>query len=520
MNLKACSNGFALVLRACICMFLVITGFSVLFITSKLPEYNYHIEFSNNILFSIFALAVALAVAACLYVAYRLLLSRNISFYAVMFAASFLFSFLWSIMASVWMEWDPRSVYNAALELGNPGSIFYMPGQYLSRFPYQIPLVLIFRLYLKIFGTSGIYVALEFTNAICNSITVVLLAKTASAISDSARTGMIAACLSALFFPLFFYSTFAYGNLLSFPFCFGALYLQITGIKANDAKNQLVAALLICISILIKSTNLLFLVAMLVVWGVVILRDKNLASLISAAIAIVLLVANNALVDRMASSLGLNPSQEMPKTAVIAMGLQEDGSDPLSNNKGWYNGYLWSWSQEEYSAELAKEDSISSIRDSVNHFVRDPGYAADFFIKKYLSEWTEPTYESLLCSNWSHESGQTEFGVMSERPMTRLLHSVYYGHFNEMIIAICKGLQLCLLLFSTGYFLFDKNRTRPEYYAPALLAAGSAVFYLIWEAQAQYVMPAYMCLIPYAAASLSLTVDCIEKKIKTKEAGR
>lgn len=496
-------------LWACIVVFLSVTTLVSLIFTAFLPKYDYTIEFSIDPVVAAAALILLLFIILGFY---RLYIQIGVSAAFIekgVFLYVFVLSVVWALIASVWMEWDPLSILEAALGIGHSDSVFFESGQYIFRFPYQVPLVLLFKLYLSIFGTAGIYHALELTIALCNAISVFLVGRIASSYTEDERCRILALLVAMFFFPLYLYTTFVYGNSIALPFCLAGIYFQSESIRMHSLWRGLASGLFFVVGYIIKSSYLLFLVAGLFVWASVLLRKRESYVFAALFTTLILYVGSGCLVKFSAIAIGVDPSQEMPKTAVLAMGLQE--TDPINkpNNKGWYNGYLWTWPSDEYDIETVKSDSLESLNLSISRFLNDPMYAVDFFSKKYISEWCEPTYESLLASNWCGESGRSGHGAMNQRPMTRLLRSIYYGKIHSLLLFIENGLQTLILLGGLFHFLFGKYKFETRTMCCALFAAGSALFYLLWEAQAQYIMPCYIALIPYAASWLNrLFLSC------------
>lgn len=190
------------------------------------------------------------------------------------------------------------------------------------------------------------------------------------------------------------------------------------------------------------------------------------------------------------------------------MGLQKTPN--LEENYGWYNGYLWKWTDEDYNVAKIKEEAGKDIQTALDGFASNPAYAATFFSKKYFSEWCMPDYESLLASNWIGSS-DPDIKVMADRPMSPLLRAIYYGPVHDFIIWLLDCYQF-ILAAGALIWAFAARKKGVEYNAALLTCAGTALFYLFWEAQSQYVMHAYVFMVPYAAAGLQTLVDRIQKR--------
>lgn len=138
------------------------------------------------------------------------------------------------------------------------------------------------------------------------------------------------------------------------------------------------------------------------------------------------------------------------------MGLQTNGSH-APDNYGWYNGYPWSWNSDQYDVDTINAEASGKIKKSISEFVTDPKYAAEFFSKKFASEWAEPTFESLLASNWSHGRDIPGNPVMSQREITHVLHSVYYGKINKFVMHTMDVWQTMILLTAAAAIVSNKK---------------------------------------------------------------
>lgn len=491
---------------SCVYAFLVLTSAVTFFVTALLPDYNYTIKFEY---FSILpplviaCLAVGLTAIAIQRGAFERISLKKTQYRLVFYYL--IAGVIWVVLANVWPEWDPLDLMNAARQFGHVDAPSFEIGGYVYRFPYQIPLIILFKVIIFIFGDSA-YLALELINVIAAAMVASLIVTYTIELTNERKSAFIAIALMACFFPLVFYCTFAYGNIISMPFLLLALLYQERFYKNHQVRSAILAALCASVSVLLKSSMLLVVAAMTFSYILYAVANINRKALFGLVILLgVYAISNVSLSLFTRLTTGIDTSQGLPKTAFVAMGLQATG-ETMPDNFGWYNGYLWSWNNDDYDPEIVSRDSVNSIRESIAKMVQDPQYAIEFFFKKYSSEWAEPTYESLLASNWSGSSAP-EMPVMSERPMTKLLHSVYYGVLNKVILFVLDGWQT-LVLVSALFFVYFQNRIGSGYGMGGLLfVAGTGLFYLFWEAQAQYVMPAYLILIPYAAGGLIQICD-------------
>lgn len=76
--------------------------------------------------------------------------------------------------------------------------------------------------------------------------------------------------------------------------------------------------------------------------------------------------------------------------SYLAMGMQE-----ASRGCGWYNGFnIDTYDTAGMDTALANEISRLAIDERLTYFREHPGYTADFYLHKHLSQWADGTYAS------------------------------------------------------------------------------------------------------------------------------
>ena len=73
-----------------------------------------------------------------------------------------------------------------------------------------------------------------------------------------------------------------------------------------------------------------------------------------------------------------------------------------------------------------------------------------------------------------------------------------------------------MLVAFTALFLCVALRKKKliscEYFTPLVIVLGMAVLYLVWEAQSQYILPAYLLMIPFAARGFDMLLSRYENR--------
>lgn len=133
--------------------------------------------------------------------------------------------------------------------------------------------------------------------------------------------------------------------------------------------------------------------------------------------------------------------------SYLAMGMQE-----ASRGCGWYNGFnIDTYDTAGMDTALANEISRLAIDERLTYFREHPGYTADFYLHKHLSQWADGTYASRQATLATY-GGRSAF-----------FKEVYEGSLSEGYIEWCNAWQnvlyLGVLVFCIGSL---KNRRKSK----------------------------------------------------------
>ena len=123
-----------------------------------------------------------------------------------------------------------------------------------------------------------------------------------------------------LFFPMVFYTSFLYGNLMGCAFSTMAMYYEFEYFENHKVCNMILSILFIGIDLMIKSNYLIVLLAMLIFFGIdwiITLKKKNI---IFAVIVIgSYIIATSGPVKLLSIQENVDLGKGVPKIAWIAM---------------------------------------------------------------------------------------------------------------------------------------------------------------------------------------------------------
>ncbi len=397
------------------------------------------------------------------------------------------------------------------------------PDRYFTMYPFQAGSLYVFVAVFSVFGV-GNFAAFQVVNAVANCLAIACLTWMAKSLSRSVRTENLATVLSGLCFPLLFSCSLVYGNSLGLLGSTAALALLAHGLLQTERTPRLVftalSFLAITVAMLMKSTCILFLIAMVVLLLIESMRVRS-ASL--CAITLVCALAAYGLSGLPTKALQEQTDADfgdgMPKTSWIAMGLRDD--NPLGV-PGWWGLYP-SNLQVQTNGDASEQNSLAldSIADSLGSFATNPAAGAKFFGWKLASEWSDPTFQTLYYSSLTTLSDGTT------RAYGHLANSVIYGTAHKPFMQFMDAYQALIAAGALGYCMRavlsrkrgitnagKGNAVNPTLAAllPASIFLGFCV-YVLWEAKAIYTLPFFVLMIPLAATSLGHAFAWFEKRL-------
>ena len=179
--------------------------------------------------------------------------------------------------------------------------------------------------------------------------------------------------------------------------------------------------------------------------------------------------------------------------SYLAMGMQE-----APRGCGWYNGFnIDTYDAAGMDTALANEISRLAIDERLAYFREHPGYTADFYLHKHLSQWADGTYASRQATLATY-GGRSSF-----------FKEVYEGSLSGGYIEWCNAWQNALYL-GMLVFCIDSLKKRREsrvadrlyVYVGLIAVLGGFLFHTFWEANSRYIFSYSLLLMPYCGAGV------------------
>lgn len=289
-----------------------------------------------------------------------------------------------------------------------------------------------------------------------------------------------------LFFPLSLYVVFTYFNLVSWALIALGMQQEISLFQTGRKRHLVIMVLTVFMAVQLKSFSWIAVIAMVIYGCYEGLRKKQFMAL-CGVLAAILLVAfvNTGMKSKVLSETGAKELRTMPALGYVAMGMQESYMAP-----GWYNGvHDRTYLECEGKEALMRDTFAQIIRERVQEFKHDPGYAAWFYYHKQASQWNNPSFQGF----W--------FGEISDAgvPVPKWIQSMYTGPIR---VKLNNYLNYLLTLIHTGVLLWLVlcfRNIRLTHLLPGIYFLGGFVFLLFWEAKCQYTLGFFIFLLAYCA---------------------
>ena len=315
---------------------------------------------------------------------------------------------------------DALSVYNAAAEwiLGNT-DIIHPTVSYLSYYPQQIGLMAFLELLLRIWNLTGLsvpawhFIKLVYVCLLCGAIWFQYLSLQYLWPENYKKISCCYLVLVCCNLPMIMYSSFVYGEIPSFAALSVGCYLLLRllgGVSPGGSYQDNVSPggsyriiftgfgsiLFLTLSVMLRKNSLIPVIAVLLVLLFEALRPgrngkMRLGLLIMAVCLAVTSVGILPLIQKCyEKKAGNTLSSGVTAMSYLAMGMQE-----ASRGCGWYNGFnIDTYDTAGMDTAIANEISRLAIDERLTYFREHPGYTADFYLHKHLSQWADGTYAS------------------------------------------------------------------------------------------------------------------------------
>jgi hypothetical protein len=411
--------------------------------------------------------------------------------------------FIWIFMAQSIPAADSGTLYETACNIINgdwttfttSNNDFYNNVSYFQIYPFQLGFVFISEIVYRIFGCDTA-MPMQVFNVLALAAMYVGLLLIGKRIFKSKAVTFIMTFMLAGFVQAIFFTSFTYGNIIGFSSAIWACYFVIRFMQSENKKKYLLlipVALLMAFAVLAKYNNMIWLLAISIGLIIYVIRSKKWLYLLSVVFICTISIGTfNLVIASYESRSGVELGDGVSQLLYFDAGINESSMAP-----GWYNDMSKSmYLNANCDTEVANDTAKADIEARQEVFSNDLSYTYDFFSKKVLSQWNEPSYESLWVS-------QVKGHYNGEVTEDTLLYSVYNGKWNDIFQDYFDYFQMIsLLLFGAGMIGLIRKKCSAETITILTALLGGFLYHLLFEGKSQYVLTYFILVVFFASYGL------------------
>lgn len=376
-------------------------------------------------------------------------------------------------------------------------------GRYFHDYPFQLGLVLFYQILQGIVG-AGHLTTLAMVNVFALTAAYAgILCITHKIFCDRSIT-LFTLLLFALFFQGVLYCALLYGAILCLCCAVWAMFFLVCYIRSSRTLLLLPIAVLSGLAVTFKLNAMVMVVAISICLLLFALIKRKWTPLLAAVLCVLSALSLPAGVKAYYEHrAGARLTPGAISLNWLALGLSESDRAP-----GWHSPMPYDFSPEkrEETAQLIQCD----IRERIALFHSDPAYAGDFFRKKIMSQWDEPTFQSIWVSRIKK----------LDQDMPPLVDAIYSSSMGGGLFLYFRYQVQCIYFFfliGLSVLLFYNTRRTSDasqcllFALLPLTALGSFLFHTLAEAKSQYVLIYVLLMFPMTALGMQRATDWLAR---------
>ena len=470
---------------------------------------------ADNILLNVIFTALFFAILFWLKRFYNFFAKVNIKMMEVaLIAWAVIIGLFWVLSVTSVPAADSQNLFEAATKaakndlsplLNNMNSYqteYFKGHSYFNFYPFQLGFVAFTELIYRIFGTDS-SMPVQVINVFSIASAYFALARMTKLLFRRKSVEFIVILLLAGCLQPIMMSTFVYGNVIGMSASIWASLLLIKYFRCGAYRWAIGAGVLLTFAVMIKYNCLIFLVAFIIMLIVHAVKNKKWQSLaFAAAVCITCCTITPLVIKSYEARANTQLESGISQTMYFDLGMQESYMAP-----GWYTRIaVDDYEQGNYDTEAGNKIAGAHISQRMDAFSSNINYAFEFFSKKILSQWNEPSYECIWVSQVKTHSVQPN----------GLINDIYNGSTGQLLqLHFNFYMQIVFFMFALGiYMLFINRKSNIETVLLPLVILGAFGYHLLFEAKSQYSATYIPLFLPTAAYALNIVLFSDYKKIK------
>ncbi len=395
---------------------------------------------------------------------------------------------------------DQRWVVEGACSLMDGDYRILEPDQYFGTYTYQLCLAVIFRFLFTISGVRD-YRIIQYCNVLCIPVIVLAGYKIVKNLGGRSKSGIFYCLLIMTCFPLLLYTPFVYGEIFSVMAGMVFVWGLMAFVRGRQKKWMPLVVVSAVFGVLTRGNFWIVIIAACIILMLCGLWRKDGAMLLLMLLIVVMPICmKNGIELIYEQRSGLRLDQGTPFISTIAMGVHDEGNQPA----GWSNLHdYYAYALNDCDREKAAEFSKEYLRIRMAAFREGSADWKAFYKEKLLTQWEEPTWQSLLANHdFAEEPGE-------------VVNSIYYGNLKNILLGFLNEYQWLLYVGVCLFFWYCFIKKVPFYMLlPEIILIGGVLFSLLWEAKTRYSFPYMIYMLPCMSIGLVEVSEMIFDKIR------
>lgn len=415
----------------------------------------------------------------------------------VLVIAILVLSSTWALCTQFIPGVDEYAVQLAVKQVMEGNYESFAPLAYMDEYPNNWGFFLFSYVIAVIFGKFN-YIVIELIVAVSVAVAFKALSETAELFGVGRMGQLLILLFGLVFLPFTFYSMMVYGNLTGVAFALVAVKHEIKFFNGGKWGNAVTSGVCIALGVAFKSNMLIYFLAMLFAAAINVFKSWKRALILIVVLIAAYEAQSLGIAFIVRSMTGCELNKPITSLAWVAMGLQDGDLAP-----GWWNSYSVK-SYFECGGDAVKHSAVvkESIENSLSNFAANPDYAVEFFTKKILSTWANPTFQCFATVRSGSYLDVPEW-------MKQML-----SYPSQKAILPYLNAEMFLVYFGSLLYILTEDFKRTDKLILPMIFVGGFLFYLVWEAKARYALMFFIVLIPCAVRGYSRTAHIISEKIK------
>lgn len=500
MGLYRFADKFLKILAVIFCTLIFLCAFFMTAYNYEMTGHYFEIRW-DNVLISLAGMAIVFAVGTLLYLIIRRDFDKGLKIFLWIVIA-------WYFFVCEYLAFFGRSmpnsdawvVYAMSKQIASGDlSIISHSGSYMSYYPQQIGICSFLALLIKIIDLFPVTIEefhiLTALYGIFECVTIYFLYKTVAALFKNRTVEFVFLFLSLFNFPFMMYSSYLYGEVPALMFfSLGAWMLaRLYAKEGRPVIDIALAVVFLSLSVFVRKNSLILIIGVLIALVFESFKEKRIRYALTAGlIAICSFLILPLTIKLYENKAGDTLSTGVTALSYVAMGMQEI---PGEINPGWYTAFnILTFEEAGMDPEAANVISKAAIAERKSEFLNDPGYALNFYWRKFITQWVDGTY-------FSRESTYNYYGDRSN-----LLMKLYFGEYGKTYVFVCNIFQSMVFLGAMLWSITALSKKKKETLFEAFIFIGifgGFLFHMIWEANSRYIITYACLLVPYAAAGFA-----------------